>query len=259
MKYPIFQVDAFTDHVFGGNPAAVVILPAWLPDSQLQAIARENNYSETAFLVRDGRSFELRWWTPELEVDLCGHATLASAHVVFQIDDSRSDEVSFSTRSGELRVRKDGDRLAMNFPARPPIPRALDPEVGRALGANPSELLASRDLVAVFEKQDQIEALRPDFAALAAIDAFAIVATAPGRDCDFVSRFFAPRAGVAEDPVTGSAHCSLVPYWSRRLGRRGLHARQLSARGGELFCEDRGDRVIVAGHVVEYLRGEIEV
>ncbi|NNL87019.1 MAG: PhzF family phenazine biosynthesis protein [Myxococcales bacterium] len=259
MKYPIFQVDAFADRVFAGNPAAVVPLPAWLPDAVLLAIARENNLSETAFLVEAGAGFALRWFTPAVEVDLCGHATLASAHVAFEHLGVRGEEVRFSSKAGELRVAKDGERLALDFPARPPEPRELDPMLAAALGSDPLELHVARDWMAVFSREEDILALAPDFSALARLDAFAVIATAPGKTCDFVSRFFAPRAGVAEDPVTGSAHCTLVPFWSRRLGKKRLHARQVSARGGELHCEDRGARIRIAGRAVGYLRGEIDV
>jgi len=259
MKLPLFQLDAFATQPFAGNPAAVVILPDWLPDATLQAIAAENNLAETAFVVPGEASFGLRWLTPEIEVDLCGHATLASAFVLFEHGYTARSEVVFNYPGGTLTVVRDGDRLAMDFPSRPAQPIPRETAVGDALGAYPVEVLKARDLLAVFESQQQIHALAPDVAALAKLDAFAVIASAPGEDCDFVSRFFAPRAGVPEDPVTGSAHCTLVPYWSARLGKQILHARQLSRRGGELWCEDRGSRVRISGHVVEYLCGEIEV
>lgn len=259
MKLPIYQVDAFTNRRFGGNPAAVVLLDRWLLDDTLQAIAQENNLSETAFVVPDGDAFGLRWFTPQVEVDLCGHATLASAHVLLSHGCARDATVVFRYQGGTLSVTCEGDLLAMDFPARPPEPVAPDPAVAQALGAEPTELHAARDLLAVFERQSDIVALRPDFAAVARLDWFAVIASAPGDDCDFVSRFFAPGAGIPEDPVTGSAHCTLVPFWAERLDKSRLHARQLSPRGGELFCERRGERVTIAGHAVEYLRGEIEV
>ena len=259
MKLPIYQLDSFTDRAFGGNPAAVVVLEGWLSDETLQAIALENNLSETAFVVRDGGVFDLRWFTPETEVDLCGHATLASADVVFRHGYAAGGEVVFRTKSGELTVERDGDLLVMNFPSRPPVPMELSDAVGRALGSAPCELHESRDLLAVFECQADIEGLVPDIAAVAELDTNAVIVTAPGNTSDFVSRFFAPRAGIDEDPVTGSSHCTLVPYWSARLGKSKLHALQVSARGGELFCEHRGDRVSIAGRAVEYLRGEIYV
>ncbi len=264
MRLAIYQIDAFASRVFAGNPAAIVPLDAWLPDGVMQAIAAENNLSETAFFVREGEGWRLRWFTPALEVDLCGHATLASAHLIFERLAPGSTRVRFETLSGTLEVVKDGERLALDFPARPaslcqPAPGAL----AAALRARPVEVLAARDYLAVFASADEVRALRPDMAALAALDRFAVIATAPGGgpgdECDFVSRFFAPAKGVPEDPVTGSAHCTLIPYWARRLGKRRLAARQISARGGELACEDRGERVTIAGHAVLYLEGTIHV
>lgn len=259
MKLPLFQVDAFSSRVFAGNPAAVVILEDWLPDEVLQSIANENNLSETAFVVRREDFFDLRWFTPEIEVDLCGHATLATAFVIFEHGYSTREEVAFETQSGRLTVARQGEWLVMDFPSRPPRPLEPDPAFAEALGAQPEELHVARDHLAVFASRAEVEALAPDFAAIAALDAFAVIATAPGDDCDFVSRFFVPRAGIPEDPVTGSAHCTLVPYWSARLGKPKLHARQVSRRGGELRCEQRGDRVLLKGQAVGYLRGEIEV
>ena len=259
MKLPIYQVDAFTSRVFAGNPAAVVLTEKWLADRTMQAIAQENNLSETAFVVPRGEFFDLRWFTPELEVDLCGHATLASAHVLFRHDHTPRERIVFHSKSGFLAVERQGDLLAMDFPSRPPHEVAMDAAVGRALGAAPRELHESRDLLAVFGSQAEVEALRPDFTAIGELETFAVIATAPGEACDFVSRFFAPRAGVPEDPVTGSAHCTLAPYWSARLGKSKLHARQVSRRGGEIFCEQAGERVVLAGRAVEYLRGEIHV
>jgi PhzF family phenazine biosynthesis protein len=261
MKLPIWQLDAFTSELFGGNPAAVVVMDDWLSDRTLQAIGRENNLSETAFIVPRGEAFELRWFTPEVEVDLCGHATLAGAHVLFHHGYTRGSKVVFETRqAGTLRVSRADDLLTLDFPSRPPAAIDFDrAEVGEALGAEPQAILAARDLLAIFPRQADVEGLRPRFAKVRALDAFAVIATAPGDRSDFVSRFFAPKAGIDEDPVTGSAHCTLVPYWSRRLKRTKLHALQVSSRGGELFCEDRGDRVAIAGRAVEYLRGEITV
>jgi len=259
MKLPIFQVDAFTGVVFEGNPAAVVILADWLADGTMRAIAEENNCSETAFLVPRGDYFDLRWFTPEIEIDLCGHATIASAHVIFEHEFTFRDRIVFQTKAGELAVAKDNDLLAMDLPSRRPEPVPLDDDVGEALGAVPLELHVSRDMLAVFDTQADVEALRPDFPAIARLNTFAVIVTAPGDRCDFVSRFFAPGAGVPEDPVTGSAHCTLVPYWSRRLHKTRLHALQVSRRGGELFCVDRGERVTLAGRCVEYLSGEISI
>jgi len=259
MKLPIFQIDAFTSRVFAGNPAAVVLLDEWLSDEKMQAIALENNLSETAFVVPQDGFFDLRWFTPKVEVDLCGHATLAAADCLFRNGYPSEEQIVFETRSGQLTVHRDGERLVMDFPARNPEPIENDRAVASALGAASSELLTSRDLLAVFDSEQQVAALSPDFAAIAALDTFAVIATAPGDDCDFVSRFFAPGAGVPEDPVTGSAHSTLTPYWCQRLEKTKLHARQISQRGGELWCELRGERVLIAGHAIEYLRGEIDV
>ncbi|HZS39945.1 MAG TPA: PhzF family phenazine biosynthesis protein [Polyangia bacterium] len=258
MKLPIHQIDAFTHERFRGNPAAVVPLPRWLDDATLQAIAAENNLAETAFFVEEGDAYPLRWFTPVHEVDLCGHATLAAAHVILRLLHPERDEVRFSSQSGPLAVRKRGEWLELDFPSRPPQPIDAPPALAAALGGAPVELAASRDYFVVYASEEELVALRPDFARLAELDREVIV-TAPGRAVDFVSRFFAPRAGIPEDPVTGSAHCTLVPYWSRRLGKRSLEARQLSARTGELRCEDRGERVAIAGRAVAYLEGAIYV
>lgn len=259
MRIPIYQVDAFTSRLFGGNPAAICPLESWLDDRILQAIALENNLSETAFLVPLGDRYHLRWFTPACEIDLCGHATLASAYVVFNYLDRGLDAVRFMTISGELVVRRQGDLLAMDFPSRPPEPCDEDAnKVGLALGKAPAELLAARDYLAVYESEADVRTLEPDFKAIAQLGRMVIV-TAPGEQADFVSRFFAPAHGVDEDPVTGSAHCTLVPYWSKRLDKKSLNAWQVSHRGGELFCEDRGTRVTLAGNAVPYLEGKIFV
>ncbi len=258
MKVPMCQVDAFTSRLFGGNPAAVCLLDEWLPDALMQAIAAENNLSETAFVVREGDGFAIRWFTPAVEVDLCGHATLASAHVLFAHEPDLA-EVRFSSQSGPLRVTRAGPRLQLDLPRRDGTPCPPEPRLADALGAQPRELHAARDLLAVFDSEDQVRALAPDMPLLATLDRFGFIVTAPGRDCDFVSRYFAPREGVPEDPVTGSAHCTLVPYWAARLGKPELHARQVSRRGGELFCTLAGDRVLVAGEAVTFLEGTIEV
>jgi PhzF family phenazine biosynthesis protein len=260
MKLRLFQIDAFASRVFAGNPAAVVPLAGWLDDATLQAIATENNLSETAFLFGGGGDYEIRWMTPAAEVDLCGHATLASAWLVFNELEPGRTEVVFQSKSGPLRVAAKGDRLALDFPSRPPEP--ADAQLGRlgeALGRAPAAALAARDLMAVFEREEDVQALAPDMKKVAAFDCTGVIATAAGSDCDFVSRFFAPTFGIPEDPVTGSAHCTLVPYWAKRLGKTSLTARQISPRGGELFCEDRGDRVEIAGHAVLYLDGMIDV
>jgi PhzF family phenazine biosynthesis protein len=260
MKLRLFQIDAFASRVFAGNPAAVVPLEAWLDDATLQRIATENNLSETAFLVGGGGDYEIRWMTPALEVDLCGHATLASAWVVFHELEPGRTEVVFRSKSGPLGVVAKGDRLALDFPSRPPEPaEAQQGPLGDGLGQAPEAAFSSRDLMAVFAREEDVRTLAPDMAKLATFAVTGVIATAPGSDCDFVSRFFAPAYGIPEDPVTGSAHCTLVPYWAKRLGRTELHARQISPRGGELFCELQGDRVEIAGHAVKYLEGTIEV
>jgi len=255
----MYQVDAFTERLFGGNPAAVVLLKSELPDATLQAIAAENNLSETAFVLPQKDHYALRWFTPRLEVDLCGHATLATAFVLFETGAARGDSVRFETLSGTLTVLREGGLLRMDFPALPAHPVECPAGLAEALGAAPREVHAAGDLMAVFDDEEQIAAMRPDSAAIAALEAFAVAVTAPGREADFVSRFFAPKAGIPEDPVTGSAHCTLVPYWAERLGKRELRALQISERGGELSCEYRGDRVILRGRAVEYLRGQIVV
>lgn len=260
MKIPIFQVDAFTREAFGGNPAAVCVLEAWLEDETLGNIAAENNLSETAFIVKEEESYGLRWFTPKVEVDLCGHATLASAFVIFSFLESGLSRVHFRTASGPLEVEKSGDLLSMDFPARKPMKTGISDTLVEALGMMPNEVYKSRDLLAVFDNEAQISRMRPDFEKLRKIrDGFGVIVTARGESADFVSRFFAPNAGIPEDPVTGSAHCTLIPFWAGRLGKSKLHALQLSSRGGELYCEDMGERVRISGNAVLYLRGEIHV
>ena len=259
MTIPYYQVDAFTDHVFGGNPAGICLLPHWLPDDMLQKIALENNLSETAFVVKKGDDFELRWMTPTVEVDLCGHATLASAFVLFSETKHAAPEIRFHTKSGVLGARRDGARITLDCPAmqaaRSEVPAAL----AGGLGWIPRECWKARDYLAVFESEDEVLSLAPDFAQLATLDCLGIIVTAPGSGCDFVSRFFAPGAGIPEDPVTGSAHSTLTPYWAARLGKTHLKARQISARRGELWCEDRSERVGIGGNCVLYSRSQIEI
>jgi predicted PhzF superfamily epimerase YddE/YHI9 len=258
VELPIFQLDAFVSgDAFSGNPAAVCPLEEWLPDRTLQAIAAENNLSETAFFFRSGERFRLRWFTPACEVDLCGHATLATAWVLFHELGERGETVHFDTHSGLLSVRRAANRLTLDFPARPPQKVAPDPELLPALGGNPVEVLAARDYLVRYRTAADVLALKPDMQKLRKVDRFAVIATAPGTDCDFVSRFFAPAKGVPEDPVTGSAHCTLVPYWAGELGKTLLHARQVSPRGGELFCKMSGSRVEIAGAARLYMRGRI--
>jgi PhzF family phenazine biosynthesis protein len=256
----LYQVDAFTDRVFGGNPAAVCPLDAWPDDSALQQIAAENNLSETAFFVNEGAEYSLRWFTPMVEIDLCGHATLAAAHVILEHLRPDVESVRFRTMSGTVGVDKRDGLLEMNFPRRAPEPVDPPERLVSGLGYPPVDVLrSSRDYLAVFETEEQVAMLRPNFQVLIGVDCLGIIATAPGREVDFVSRFFEPRAGINEDPVTGSAHCTLVPYWSARLKKRRLHAIQVSNRRGELFCADLGDRVLIAGKAVTYLVGEISV
>ena len=259
MRIPLYQIDAFTDRLFGGNPAAVCPLERWLPDAVMQAIAAENNLSETAFFVPGGDGFELRWFTPEREVDLCGHATLATGHLLLRHLDPDRESVAFSTRSGRLEVNRDGDLLVLDFPAYPP--RAVDAPAGlfEALGHDAEAVLQGNYLMVVYRDERAVRALEPDFSAMVRAGLDEAITTARGVDCDFVSRFFAPGYGIPEDPVTGSAHCTLVPYWAGRLGKARLHARQVSARGGELYCELRDDRVRIAGRAVTFLEGTIDV
>jgi PhzF family phenazine biosynthesis protein len=259
MGIPLYHVDAFTSEVFSGNPAAVCLLDCWLDDRTLQAIAAENNLPETAFLVPNAIGFDLRWFTPLTEVALCGHATLASAFVLFNCLKWPKDCIQFQTRrSGVLEVRRVGELLEMNFPAR--APRAISPPTGLkdTLGIAPRETLSSvEDLLVVLDSEKAVRAVQPDFPALARIDCRGIIVTAAGNQCDFVSRFFAPRLGVPEDPVTGSSHCVLAPYWAGVLGKKDLHAFQLSKRGGELFCTYTGDHVKISGRAALYLEGTI--
>lgn len=259
MELRILQVDAFTGRLFQGNPAAVVPLTEWLPDAVLQAIAAENNLAETAYIVPNASGFDLRWFTPAVEVNLCGHATLATAFALWERLAYAGEEIRFDTRSGRLTVTRDSGLLWLDFPSRP-LPRAAAPEaLTAAVGGSPIDSLAGWVHMLVYQDQADVEALNPDMRALKAVDHFAVIATAPGRDCDFVTRFFAPRQGIDEDPVTGSAHCSLTPYWAGRLGRTELTARQISPRGGDLRCRLDGDRVRMGGQGVLYLDGTIHV
>ena len=257
MMIPYFEVAAFTNRPFAGNPAAVCFLERFLPDEQMQAIAAENNLAETAFLVPREGNFDLRWMTPTVEVDLCGHATLASAHVLFQHRGHSSSPIRFQTKSGELTVDRAGERLVLDFPSLPAKSVEVTDEIRVALGAKPAALLRGRDYIAIFGSQKEVADIQPDLPRAAALDAQGIVVTGPGDDCDFVSRYFAPAAGIPEDPVTGSTHCTLIPYWSQQLGKSELFARQISPRGGELFCADRGERVSIGGEAVTYVEGKI--
>jgi len=262
----IYQVDAFADRVFGGNPAAVVPLESWIDDAILQSIAQENNLAETAFIVPKGQDWELRWFTPNSEVALCGHATLGSAHVIFKHLGFAGKVVHFHTRySGILSVEKMGSDLLMSFPAVEVKPSDNKEKVESALGCTISDLQIGyysedeSDYVAVVDSEQELAAVEPDMRKTAALDGRGVIVTAKGDTHDFVSRYFAPSFGVDEDPVTGSAHCLLAPYWAGRLGKTHLSARQISARGGDVGCEVKGDRVILKGKAVDYLVGEISV
>jgi PhzF family phenazine biosynthesis protein len=257
MKIPLYQVDAFTSEIFSGNPAAVCLLDSWIEDRQLQSIAMENNLSETAFLVRNEEGFDLCWFTPKTEVALCGHATLASAFVLFNHRNWMANEIRFQTRkSGELIVSRRGDLLEMDFPSRPPHSRNAPAGIAEALGVSPVAVLGSaEDILVLLDSEEAVREIKPDFRALEQVECRGAIVTARGSRSDFVSRFFAPRVGVPEDPVTGSAHCVLIPYWASVLGKKDLHALQLSKRGGELFCVDAGERVKISGKAVLYLEG----
>jgi len=259
MNLPIYQVDAFTPKLFGGNPAGVCPLEYWLEDDVMQSIAAENNLAETAFFVKKEIFYELRWFTPEAEVDLCGHAILASAFVIFNLFKSKEEKIIFQTKSGKLEVIRRDDLLVMNFPSRKPVPTEIPKGLVEAIGKEPKEVLQSRDLVLVYETEEDVLSLQPDFALLKKIDWFGYIATAKGKNSDFVSRFFAPKEGINEDPVTGSSHSTLIPFWAERLGKTELHAFQVSKRRGELFCKLLGDRVEIAGNAALYLTGSIKV
>ena len=258
----LYQIDAFTDTVFGGNPAAVVPLESWLPDTQMQAIAAENNLPETAFFVPEPGGYKLRWFTPAREAPLCGHATLASGFVVLTELTPAQNAVEFHTLSGTLTVTRMDDRLQMDFPRHAFRTAEAPPELLSGLHLLPREIYfvsESPNYYAVFDTEAEVRALAPDLAALAQCQSLGIVATAPGTDCDFVSRYFAPNLGIPEDPVTGSTHCALAPYWAKRLGKTELFARQVSRRGGEIFCVVTDSRVLISGQAVTYLRGEIRI
>ena len=262
MRIPLYHVNAFTNRPFSGNPAAVCPLQDWLDDGWLRKVVAANNLSETAFLVSRGDHFDLRWFAPRCEVSLCGHATLASAYVVLNLLQPGLRMVRFETRfSGALSVRAEGDKFSMDFPAMPPMACEMQP-LGNALGAGPAPLellVATETYVAVFDSEAAIRNIRPDFAKLEQFHPNTVAVTAPGGEADFVSRYFAPSYGIPEDPVTGSAHCVLAPYWSNRLGKTRLYARQISERGGELWCEMAGNRVFLKGRAVLTLHGSLQI
>ena len=261
MLVQIFQVDAFTRRRFGGNPAAVMILESFLDDARLQDIAAENNLAETAFLVRDGADYRLRWFTPTVEVPLCGHATLASAAVVLERLEPGREVVTFHSASGPLVVSRSGDSYVMDFPARPMLATSTPEALIAAIGQNPTETLVDQhNYLAVLETAEQVRKLAPDLGVVTLLDRAGVIVTAPGDDgYDCVSRYFAPAKGIPEDPVTGGAHCALTPYWASRLGKTSLRAFQASARGGELRCRTFGERVEIEGSCVFYLEGQAEI
>ena len=261
MNLPLYQVDAFSNRLFSGNPAAVCLLEEWLPAEQMLQIAQENNLAETAFCLIPDDTLAIKWFTPEIEMDLCGHATLATAHVLFQYHFPERDLLSFMSNSGELIVRREGDWYQLDFPSRDPQPASLPEVILQGIGAKPKEVLKARDYVLVYDTQEQIESIRPNIALLNTIniDPGGIIVTAVGDEVDFVSRFFTPQASIFEDPVTGSAHCSLIPFWSKRLNKTTMLAHQISSRGGVLRVEDKGQRVLISGQAVTYLQATIKV
>lgn len=259
MKLAIYQVDAFAESLFEGNPAAVIPLKEWLDDKIMQAIAQENNLAETAFFVQGDNSYQIRWFTPVQEVRLCGHATLASAFVLFNILGCISETVHFESKSGTLSVSRTGDQLTLDFPMQPP--RVCEPPeyLLRGLGRQPSECLKYDDYIAVFDSENDIKDIVPDLVYLEKLDLRGVIVTARSSESEFVARFFAPKYGIPEDPVTGSAYTQLMPYWSGKTGQVKLRARQVSSRGGKLLCEVKGNRVLITGSAVQYMEGTIEV
>ena len=259
MKLSIYQIDAFAEKAFEGNPAAVCPLSEWLSDEMMQSIAKENNLSETAFFVPAEHEFHIRWFTPVAEVNLCGHATLASAYVIFTFLGFEENTIHFESKSGFLKVEKNNGLLVMDFPSQPPIPCQTPDEIVQAFKNTPVECLKSEDYIVVFDNEDEVASAQPDFDALSKLDLRGVAITAKSNKYDFVARFFAPKYGINEDPVTGSAYTQLIPYWSNTIGINKLHAKQVSSRGGEVFCELVGNRVSIAGKAVTYLAGEIEI
>lgn len=261
MQYDLFQIDAFTDKIFSGNPACVVPLKEWLPDELLLKIAKENAVAETAFFVEKNSGFHLRWFTPEMEMDLCGHATLAAAHAINEIMQWKEDRIIFYTESGQLEVTIDNSRYTLNFPSRMPQPIQMPQELSRSLNIQPQEVLQARDIVLLYPNEEDIRNIkinRLHFDQLE-LGTGGVIVTSAGKGCDFVSRFFTPGASVFEDPVTGSAHCSLIPFWSEKLGKESLHARQLSDRGGTLYCQNKQDRVLISGDARTYSVGKFRI
>ncbi len=259
MKIQLFQVDAFADHIFGGNPAAVCPMDEWPDDHTMQHIAAENNLSETAFFVPEGDGFRLRWFTPVTEVDLCGHATLATSHVLYQHLNYKNDQIIFYTKNDRLVVEREDDLYSMDFPATVPELVETPPRLVDGLGKEPERVLKSRDYLAVYEHENEVAHIKPRFDCLAKLDSHLVIVTAKGNVADFVSRCFAPAVGVNEDPVTGSAHTTLVPYWAKRLQKNDLHAEQISKRRGELMCQYLGDRIKIKGRAVTFMTGTIDL
>ncbi len=259
MKLPIYQIDAFASELFKGNPAAVCPLDRWLPDKLMQLVASENNLSETAFFVPNENGFQIRWFTPVSEVDLCGHATLATAFVIFNIIGYDQNIIEFESKSGLLKVIKDGDNLILNFPAQPPISCETTQEIINALNITPIECLKSEDFIIVLNDESDVQIVEPDFEELKKLGLRGVIITAQSKKYDFVARCFFPGVGITEDPVTGSAYTQLAPYWATKLGKDIFNAKQLSARGGELTCELFDDRVLISGKAVKYLEGKINI
>ena len=257
MKLDLYQIDAFADKPFTGNPAAVIPLEAWPDDATMQAIAEENNLAETAFFVQQDTGYRIRWFTPAAEVDLCGHATLASAYVLFQELAYKSPILTFESKSGPLNISRKGDLFVMDFPSQKCEPSAAPDGLSGALGIEVNECWQNEDFMVVLEDQAQLAAITPDFSALSKLDLRGVIITAPSKEYDFVNRFFAPNVGVNEDSVTGSAYTKLIPYWAERLAKNVLTGKQVSSRGGKVFCELKGDRVLIAGSAVKYLQGQI--
>ena len=261
MKLPIFQIDAFSDKVFGGNPACVVPLENWLQDEVLLKISKENAVAETAFFVRKGKNFHLRWFTPDIEMDLCGHATLATAHCILSELKLESEKVIFETLSGELEVSLNNGRYLLDLPRRDPIAATLPDEIKNALNIQPKKVLKARDYLLVYENQKEIEdiVVKREVFDQINLNPGGVIVTAKGDHCDFVSRFFTPQATILEDPVTGSAHCTLTPYWSNKFLKKSMNAQQISERKGELICELKEDRVEISGKAITYFEGYISL
>lgn len=257
MQLEFHQVDAFSDRPFAGNPAMVYKLDTWLADELMQRIAAEYNLAETAFLVREAQAWHIRWFTPTTEVPLCGHATLASAHVLFEVYGETAERIDFSGRSGPLSVSREGGRLLLDFPAMPPSEVGVTVDIERALGVEVVDVLGAAELLVVLESEQAVRDCKPDMAAIARLPWLGVIITAKGEQHDFVSRYFAPGLGINEDPVTGSTHCSLIPYWSGRLNKLSLSAYQCSARGGELFCRLEGARVKIGGYAILVASGKL--